>query len=147
MAEFDELMQRVGALLGIDILPEKEEVCLLKLEGGTEVVLERDGESDSLLITFQLGEIPPGKAREALLRAALITNSVFAPYGGRFAYSRVRGELILFERVPLALTSTGARGDEQLIAILAGLNETAAAWHHAIRGGYPPPIPTIRGSR
>lgn len=85
-----------------NLVPDRNNSCLLKFPNGLRVQIELDKTEQYLLIVSKLGEVPlSGTYRLDLLRAALRANDVPYPRIGIFAYSTKNKNLILFDQLPM----------------------------------------------
>lgn len=97
---FGTLLEDIGKKFGdITLRPDKNNSCLIKLKGGTEIQLEMDHSGQFLVMGCKLGEIPPGRYRENLLKEALKANNLPYPLHGVLAYSQKGNTLILYQKL------------------------------------------------
>ena len=95
-------LEDLSKLLDIELKPDNNHSCLIKIKDKLEVQLELDRENqDYLIIGSLLGELPSGKFREEILFSALKANARSYPRIGSFAYSTKLNNLVLYELLNL----------------------------------------------
>lgn len=132
---YEEILADLGKRIGIDLVPDQNNTCLVRLEDGLLIYLEPAQESEDLIIGIPLGTVAPGKGGERLLQMTLIANGKHRPFLGSFAYSLPLDQLILFERAPLPYID-GAMTFNLLLPLI----EEARRWRDAVRGGTIPAL-------
>lgn len=134
---FDSLLKDVGKLFNIDLKPDENQSCLIKLKGGIEIQLELNKAQDHLILGCNLGQIPIGRYREQVFRAALHSNGLNPPWNGIFAYSKHTDNLVMFEAITLRELSS-----EKLAFIVPLFTTKAQKWKESIQAG---DIPHVEG--
>lgn len=86
------------------LAPDAKQTCLVRLKTGVNVQLELDRAGENLIVGIKLGEVPPGRYRESLFKAALKSNGLSSG-AGIFAYSPKSNQFILFAKVPLTVAN------------------------------------------
>lgn len=139
---YESLLQELGQVLGLELTPDKNNSCLVKLKGGLEVQFELNPTGDRFLMGTNLGSAPPGRYRDALFREALKTNGMPPPRPGVLAFSPKADCLVLFRWLP-AREING----ERIAFLLGPFAERAMAWRQAIQHGDIPQFegPSARG--
>jgi hypothetical protein len=92
---FEEIIKKLGQLLGTTLYAEKGYLCKLRIEGSLKVQIEHEVPEERILIASFLSELPPGKFREDLLKEALKANHSLEQLG-IFAYSPKNNSLTYF---------------------------------------------------
>lgn len=98
---FEALISELGIELGVALHLDKKGACKLKINEMFDVQLETDAHQENLLIAAFIGDVPPGKYRENILRDTLKANWPF-PKNGTLAYSDRNNKLVLFSYFRLA---------------------------------------------
>lgn len=140
---FGSILDELSAALKIAKLePDKNNTCLLRFANGLEVYLEMDKAEKNLVICTSVGQLPMGKYRENLCKAALAANALPYPRFGTFAFSEQANSLVLFEQFP----SNNLHGDK-VAEFLAPHVEKANAWRESIKRNEVPIItpPAAKG--
>ena len=127
------LFEELGKRLNAQIKPDNAGSCRIRFKNGIEVQFEQS--SDARYITFisNMGEIPPGRYRENVLREALKANGLTAPLNGIFAFSKKNDAFYLFDQISLQDIS----GDKIFEALQPFLQK-AEIWVGAISRGEVP---------
>ncbi len=141
---FAELLNELGAELGISLHADKINACTLNINDELEVQLECDPRQESLLVASFICDIPPGKFRENILRDALKTNYPF-PESGTLSYCDRNNKLSLFKYLQLSNIN-----GHQLADFLTLFLEKAKNWRHGVETGnttalVPTPSPPSSG--
>ena len=129
MDRFQELLWDLGALIEVPLHIDKNHACRLLLDETLPIQMELSEERGELLIGAFLGEIPPGRFRENVLKESLKVNGAAHPFG-TFAYIDKINTLVLHTFLP-AETVSG----ETLAAFLEGFIAEAKTWQEAISSG------------
>lgn len=127
---YEGLLQELGKVLGLALVPDANNSCLVRLPNGLEVQFELDQTGDRFIMGTDLGAMPSGRYRELMFREALKANGMPAPRPGILAYSKSADRLILF-RWLLARELNG----EKIAFLLGPFSEKALEWREAIRQG------------
>jgi hypothetical protein len=98
---FEELLNELGAQLGVTLHPDRKGACKLKINETSHVQIECDAHQENLLIATFICDVPPGKYRENILKDALKANEPY-PKNGTLAYSDRNNKLVLFAYLRLS---------------------------------------------
>lgn len=126
-----DLSLEVGG--GIKLYIDEHRVCQLNYDGKLHLQLHYDESKEQLMIASFICDVPPGKYREKLLKAALIANGDF-PRMGTFGYMERNNKLTLFHY----LSSEEATGPKVFNALNSFISK-ALEWKNAVEGGHPLP--------
>lgn len=130
MDRFAQILYDLGKEMGVDLYPDQNRICQLNYRSELHIQLKYEENKQQLVISTFLCEIPPGKYREKILRAGLISNQEY-PRIGTLSYCERKNQLTLFE-VLFAPTLKGG----QLLKVLLAFIEKGKNWKEAIeRGG------------
>ena len=127
-----DLSEEIGGHLKLYI--DANGICQLNYKDILKLQLSYDEATEELLILSFICDVPPGKYREKLLKAALIANGAM-PRIGTFGYSERKNQLCLFSYLP----SEGATG-ETVFNTLQEFIEEALKWKDSVENGKPLPI-------
>lgn len=127
---FGAILQEIGRSFNVNLQPDVNNSCLLKLLNGLTIQMEIDKQGRYFIIGSDLGAVPTGRYRENLFKEALRANGMPAPRHGNFAYSKQKDHLLLIEMVPLKNIN-----GEKIKAILQPFGEKAINWKSAIEKG------------
>jgi hypothetical protein len=130
MERFNALLHELGAELGTSLHADKRGACKFKVNDQQIVQLEGDAAQENLIALLFIGEIPPGKYRENILKDALKSNGPF-PIDCTLAYSERNNQLALFASLPL-LDINGKVLADCLILWIAKANQ----WRTGIETGH-----------
>lgn len=133
MDRFQQLLWDLGELIELPLHIDKNSACKLLLDEKLEVQLEMDSDGEKLLIGAFLGELPPGKFRENVLKDALKVNHLIHPYS-TLAFMEKTNTLILYQYL-MANELSG----ETLVEHLNVFIEEAEEWRAAITNGQSAP--------
>lgn len=123
MNPFEELLKELSVLLGIGLHVDKNGACKLLFENTFHIQIEYNSSRQALLIASFIGEIPPGKFRENLLKDALKANCPF-PQDGILGYSERNNQLTLSQWIPLRELSA-----QKLHDLLQTCMNKVKVWH------------------
>ncbi|MBS0648936.1 MAG: CesT family type III secretion system chaperone [Verrucomicrobia bacterium] len=129
---FAILLADLGALIQVPLHPDHQRSCCLSFNHELHVQLKEDESKDRILVGAFLGEIPPGKFRENVLKETLKENNLF-PRMGTFGYSDRNNQLAFFSYVSFQ----GLRGDT-MADFLEAFLEKAFSWRTALQTGQLP---------
>lgn len=129
---FAILLADLGALIQVPLHPDHQRSCCLSFNNELHVQLKEDESKDRILVGTFLGEIPPGKFRENVLKETLKENNLF-PRMGTFGYSERNNQLAFFSYVSFQ----GLRGDT-MADFLEAFLEKAFSWRTALQTGQLP---------
>ena len=129
MDRFATLLADLGTLINVPLHPDSKRLCRLNIDNKIHLQIQEEENQDRLLVACFVGEIPPGKFRENLLKSALKENNVY-PRLGTFAYSARNNQLTLFAYAYYP----GLNGDN-FADFLATFLEKAFTWKTALETG------------
>lgn len=132
MDQFAIILHDLGTLIDVPLHPDHLRCCSLNVNNSMHVQLKEEENKDRILIAAFLGELPPGKFREILLKETLKENHIF-PRVGIFCYSPRNNQLAFFTYVQMA----GLRGDILADALEIFLDR-AFSWKTALDTGQIP---------
>ena len=133
MDQFQELLWDLGETLQIPLHVDKNNACQILFNGKIAIHMEMAKERDALLIGAFIGEIPPGRFREDVLRECLKINATPNPLGV-LAYIEKTNRLILQNFLPSDLLNS-----EKLAEYLEEFVPEAESWQEAINRGQAAP--------
>lgn len=140
---FDSLLQELGKSMQIeDLHLDSSGTCLIAFPSGLEVYIEPYRQGNFMLISTNVGEVPPGRYREDVFKEALKANGISHPRHGTFAFSDQTGQLILF-----ALLSLNELNGEKIATFLTPYMEKAVSWKNMISSGNIPVAQTAYTSK
>ncbi|HAZ15440.1 MAG TPA: hypothetical protein DCY54_02200 [Parachlamydiales bacterium] len=134
MNDFHRLMEDLGKLLDITLIPDKHHACVLNFEDEISVQLEADSSRHALTLATIIGEIPAGKFRELMLSMGLKYNALY-PRAGTFAYRTNENQLVFFFQLPLENLQP-----ETIEEALPPFIEKAKVWKESLSRGAIPPL-------
>lgn len=126
----------------LDLHPDRNNSCLIRIKGGLEIQLEFDRTGQNLIVGCDLGPIPPGRYRENMFREALKSNGLPHPLYGIFAYSKQTDHLIMYDLIN-GKDLTGDKVGDFLMKFIDKL----IVWRNAIDGSSIPTISSIKSSK
>ena len=135
---FEALMNEFSEAVGINLKPEGD-ACVLKLRDGLLIRFEYRPVENDLLVFSILGSVPPGRYRESLFRAALISNGLPYPRYGVFAFHPSEDQLILYFRRSL-IELNGVK----IAYAFTPFVEKARTWRDAITSNSIPGVTAYR---
>ena len=135
MERFAQILYDLGKEIHTDLYPDHNKVCELNYHDELRIQLQYEERTEQIFVGSFLCDVPPGKYREKLLRAGLVSNGEY-PKIGTLAYSEKNNKLTLFEYIP-AENLTG----EKLFKFLEAFFEKGKSWKDAVENGRPLPIP------
>ena len=129
MNPFEEFIHTLSIGLNLPLTAEKGILCKLQIDEKLSLYLQYDEANDLLLIGCLVGEIPPGKFRENVLKEALKQNAYY-PRIANLCYTEKGNKLAFythksFERID---AQTASHLIESYIAY-------GMSWHTAIQTG------------
>ncbi len=129
MDRFQELLWDLGEIINVPFHVDKNHACHIVLDGKLAVHMEMAQEEEKLLIGALLGEIPPGRFRENVLKESLKVNA--SPHSfGVLSYIEKKNTLIL----QTSLDPDHLNG-EKLAEFLDSFIREAESWREAISQG------------
>ena len=127
--QFEALLKDLSPLVGTALHIDKTGGCKLSVNHSLHVNLQCDPKDRRLLMASFIGEIPPGKFRENLLKDALRANEA-SPFHEVLGYSERNNQLALFSYTSFEYLSAD-KLYQQLKQFVAKANE----WKVAIETG------------
>jgi hypothetical protein len=141
MVDFDELIEGLAEALNAPIHPDINSVVTMLVEGKVKVQLEPDKKGDFFLIGAYIGELPPGKFREHILKDALKINFNAGKNLGILSYMGKHNSLMLHRKIHLESLTV-----DELIKHIKHITVRAKKWQDAMDIGHTSPddeIPKI----
>lgn len=135
MATYEEILKDVGHQLGLELKPDENDTCQLRVEDQLDLYLEVDDVTGDLVLATPLGELAPGKMTQSFFKASLLANDLPRPFAGRFAFSATLNQLVLFERASLLYVDS-----KIIFQILLTLVSEGKRWKEAILNGIAPDL-------
>ncbi len=132
---FESLLAEFGKLINLPLRLDKHGACLLRINETLRVQIEWNFSKQAVLIASLLGELPPGKYREEMLKEGLKANTDEKRLGD-FCYAEKTGELCLFAYLPQENLS-----GESLLLFLNDFIPFASGWQKAVETGQIPTAP------
>lgn len=132
MDKFATVLADLAALIDVPLHLDHNRACSLNVNNVMHIQIQEEESKNRLLIGAFVGELPPGKFREILLKETLKENNLY-PRIGTFAYSPRNNQLVFFTYVPLS-TLTG----DLLADVLETFLDRAFSWKIALETGQIP---------
>ncbi|MEM7174595.1 MAG: CesT family type III secretion system chaperone [Chlamydiota bacterium] len=129
---FQELVWDLGEMMKIPFHIDENNACRLLIGEKLPIQLEMDDMGENVLVAASVSEIPPGRFREDLLKAALKANAPYNPHGA-LAYVEKKNILVLYKF--LAISQCTA---PKLVEFLVPFIEYAESWQASVLSGIPP---------
>ncbi len=129
MKFFQELIWDLGELTKLPLHIDDHGACTLLIEELFPIQLDMDQAEENVVIIALLGEVPPGRFREELLKGALKANGSYQPWG-TLSYSQKKDALILHA----FLDATECRV-QTLVDFLVPFIAHAESWQQALQSG------------
>jgi hypothetical protein len=131
---FSQILYDLGKELQVDLYADLNQVCEINCDDQIHVqLLFNEGKEELMLATF-VCDVPPGKYREQLLRAGLISNFE-SPTSGILSYSERNNQLTLHHTLPAAHLN-----GEKVFRAFEDFVAKALEWKDAVENGKPLPI-------
>lgn len=141
MDRFAQILYDLGSEMDLDLYPDPNRICQLNYHDELHIQIHFDEIKEEIIIACFLCEIPPGRYREKLLRAALISNNDY-PRVGTLSYSEKNNKLTLVEKV-YAPNMPSAK----LHQIMQDFFDKGKTWKEAVeKGGLLPVQPSNKNS-
>lgn len=132
---YEDLLKEIGHELEIELAPDQNDSCQIRLAEGVQLQMEIYKRTNQFVLCFRLGNPPPGKYRETLLKEALRANGLPAPRHGTFGFSASTEALYLFE-----LLNLDRLDGKKIVEHMMAMKDTAIAWTEAISNGNIPQV-------
>ncbi len=129
MDRFQELLNQLSVIIHTPLYLEKNRAVKFSVNENLHIQIEDDEQNERIFLATFIGEIPPGKYRENLLKEGLKANALF-PRTGTLSYAPRNNQLTLFEYLYYA-SLTG----EKIANRLAPFIEKALFWKQAMERG------------
>lgn len=126
---FEELIQELGNALQISLHPDHNGACKLNVSNCPAIQIEYNESKESLIIASFLTEVPPGKFRENVFKAALKLNHQ-EPAAAHLGFCSQTNQLALFQFAPIATLTSSL-----LQTLLAAFINKATAWKKGVETG------------
>jgi hypothetical protein len=126
---FEELLRELGVEYSLPLHPDKHGFCKLRINETLSAQIEFNPDQNIITIATFISEIPAGKFRENILKAALQNNHYY-PEKSHLSYCDKNNQLALFQKVSIT-TLTG----KKLSEILSEFINKAEEWRTAIGTG------------
>jgi hypothetical protein len=137
MTPFEELIQQLGATLGVPLHIDAHGACCLQVNEKIAVQIEPESRGENVVIAAFISHLNPGKYREEVLKEALKANAHFirtGNIGAILSFCGHRNQLACHTYVPANDITT-----EKLLTSLTYLTETAISWLDALQSGQTAP--------
>ncbi|MCH9617396.1 MAG: hypothetical protein SP4CHLAM5_08480 [Chlamydiia bacterium] len=141
MADFEVLIEELAEMLDAPLYPDINSVVVVLVEGKVKVQLEPDKRGDFFLIGAYIGELPPGKFREHILKDALKVNFNACKNLGILSYTAKHNTLMIHRKIHLEALTV-----DKLIEAIKHMTCRAKKWQEAMDSGHTSPedeIPKI----
>ncbi|MFN0064729.1 MAG: CesT family type III secretion system chaperone [Chlamydiales bacterium] len=136
MQPYEDLIQQLGAAIGVTLKADTRQSCLIEFPGdNVKLQVDLDSSGERVLVGTQLGELISGVRRESILMQGLKVNSLPRSRCGILAYSEKNNTLVLFQYLPLASID-----GTKLHSFLQLFVEHARLWKESLKEGRVPPI-------
>ncbi|MBM3192194.1 MAG: hypothetical protein FJZ63_06065 [Chlamydiae bacterium] len=136
MTPFLEILYKLSHETGLQLYPDDNKACKLKVGEHAHVQLEIAPDQEHLLLASIIIEIPLGVFRENVLKHALVENNQDYPTHGYLGYIKKLNALGLYESLRLS-ELTGPK----LVQHIASFAQKVDLWREAIASGRPGPYP------
>jgi hypothetical protein len=138
MKNFQDILDGLSPLLGMDLQADANQACLLVLNEQIRIQLELDPKGECIILASMIIDLPPGRFRENVLKSALKTNSVLQQNRTILCFVAKANKLVLFEEIPLIELTA-----EKLYAHILDFFHKAENWKSAIEGGKSAPLGAV----
>lgn len=135
---FGSLMEELGKLIHIKLVPDRYNSCLIKYKNGLKVQIQIEPSQEILMFCSELGQLVAGRYRENVMREALKANGLPEPPKGLFAFSQKTENLVLYGQISLHDLTAPAVHE-----FLEQFLKKAMIWYDAIAQGA---IPSFAGN-
>lgn len=132
MDRFAILLADLGSLINVPLHPDAKRACRLNIDGKLHLQMQDEPEKDRILVATMIGDVPPGKFRENILRETLKENSLY-PRFATLGYAERSNKLALFSHVYYP----GLHGNS-MADFLEAFIEKSLAWKTALETGVLP---------
>jgi hypothetical protein len=129
MDRFALLLADLGSLINVPLHPDGKRGCRLNIDNKLHLQLKDEPEKDRILVATFVGDVPPGKFRENILKETLKENGVY-PRTTTLGYSEKNNKLALFSHVYYE----GLHGNN-MADFLEEFIEKCLAWKTALETG------------
>ncbi|NGX58996.1 MAG: hypothetical protein KR126chlam3_00140 [Chlamydiae bacterium] len=139
MDRFSQILYDLGKQIDSSLYPDPNRICQLNYQDELHIQIQYDEPKEQIFLASFICDVPPGKYREKLLRAGLVSNNEY-PRVGTLSFSEKNNKLTLIEYVPAPNLS-----GEKLFKILQEFIEKAKTWKDAVENGRALPIKPPKG--
>ena len=129
MDRLDQLFHDVGEEFDVPLKPDHYGAGKLRIGSDLFIQIEYNKSKDWITVLSFIGELPPGKFRENLLKTALQVNHQ-QPQDLRMGYSEKNNQLALFYNFPMETASK-----EILVKAITDVVGKVRAWREGIATG------------
>ncbi len=131
--DIERVLEILSESLDIPLYLDEHRVCKILINDQLTIQIELDQSHRFLILGSILTELPAGKFRENVLKAALKENYETDFRLGKFAYLPQKTQLFLFEKLPLDYLT-----EEQVFPFFHELLTKGILWKtHLMRGEIP----------
>lgn len=131
MQPYEQLIQGLGALIGVDLQADMRQSCRIEFPNDDVVAqIDLDTRGDRILVGSNLFTLVPGSYREQIFMRALRVNALPRIPRGYLAFSEKSDALVLFQYLDLASTDP-----EKLYDFLKLFVDHARLWREALNKG------------
>jgi hypothetical protein len=121
--ELEDVLRVLEEALDTDLHIDGNQACKILLNDKISIQLELDKSGQYLLLGSQIIELPPGKFRENVLKAAMKANYGREKGFGSLAYLPKSAQLCIFEFIPLNFLA-----ESQIFDLFAQFSSKALLW-------------------
>jgi hypothetical protein len=136
--KYKSLIQQLSDRLKKQIYPNLHNVVVLFIENSVKVHIELDPTEEYLIIGAFIGDLPPGKFREHILKDALKSNFSLQKNKGILSYIGKENTLTVHTKLLLEKTTI-----DSLMQCLKDLTKRAQSWQEAFEEGKSSPTDEI----
>lgn len=127
---FQALLTELGRFLHLELHVDSVGACSLLFPSQIVIQLQFDSGQEKLFLFSKIGEIPPGKFRENILRESLKANAMRDPLPGILAYLYPTNSLVAYQSYPLFILN-----GERLSVFLVNFLSMVESWRTALLNG------------
>ncbi len=130
---FEQILKILEESLDIDLHMDEHRGCRLLINDKITLQMEMDKTENFLIIGSDLFEIPPGKFRENILKAALRSNYGKEKGFGTLSYIPKKATLFLHEFIPLNFFT-----EDKVFEMITKFLSKALMWKESLESGQIP---------
>jgi hypothetical protein len=135
IGQFEELLAALGKVFHLKLHIDQTNACCIQVHEGLSIQLQLDVAQENLWIFSKIGEIPPGKFRENVLKETLKANGLPDPRIAAFGLIASTNTLALFQKHPLSILN-----GEKLSGFIGTHLIMVSSWQTALANGRAVPI-------